>query len=199
MSEDNIEPEEVRMDGEVGVENGEGPSVRVFLLICIGGTGPELLGKTDKEEHVLPETVVAESEHIQESNGTQDGPEQIETTELNGESHDANHAIVLEDKAEEEGLLHPIPEFPISSPFLKFALEITPPSTPRDSSPMQQAIEKIHSTTVDEEPSSPVDRKEEDVLPPTSVCNFTPVDEPSREGNLLYNPNLIFRRGRASY
>jgi hypothetical protein len=127
-------------------------------------------------------------------------PEPIESNKVEGESHDENHAIVLDENKEEDEILQPTPEFPISNPLLKFMLELPPP-TPRDSSPMQQALKDMHPANVDEEPTSPVDRKEEDVMPPTSICNFIPanVDEPSRQGNLPTTQILNYRRGRASH
>jgi hypothetical protein len=164
-------------------------SVRVsrqVLLICVGGTGPELLGKTDVEEHVLPEVVIPDTEHTDESCKAQNVLEQTKPLENGEEEHDANHATASNVSTEEDLLLQPKPEISVANPLLKSVLEITPP-TPRDSSPMQQVIDSIHPSALDEEPTSPVDRKEEEVLHPTEVCDLMEIakdDEPSREGNL---------------
>jgi hypothetical protein len=164
-------------------------SVRVsrhVLLICVDGMGPELLGKTDAEEHVLPEVVIPDTEHTDESCEAQNVPEETKPVGNGEEEHDANHATAPNASTEEDFLLQPKPEIPVANPLLKSVLEITPP-TPRDSSPMQQVIESLHSSALDEEPTSPVDRKEEEVLHPTKVCDLMEIakdDEPSREGNL---------------
>jgi hypothetical protein len=163
-------------------------SVRVenVLLICVGGTGPELLGKTDVEEHVLPEVIIPDTKHIDEACEIQNVPELTKPMENGEEEHDANYATAPDESTEEDLVLQPKPEIPVANPLLKSVLEITPP-TPRDSSPMQQVIDSIHPSTVDEEPTSPVDKKEEEVLHPTEVCDLMEIakdDEPSREGNL---------------
>jgi hypothetical protein len=163
-------------------------SVRVsrnVLLICVGDTGPELLGKTDVEEQVLPGVVIPDTEHTDESAEIQNVPEHTKPVENGEEEHDANHAIAADESTEEDLVLQPKPEIPFANPLLKSVLEITPP-TPRDSSPMQQVIDSIHPSTL-EEPTSHVDRKEEEVLHPTEVCDLMEIakdDEPSREGNL---------------
>ena len=59
-------------------------------------------------------------------------------------------------------------------------MEITPP-TPRDSSPLQIAMDKIRSSKVDEYShlTSPTERKEGEVQLPTGVCEFSvpPADD----------------------
>ena len=77
--------------------------------------------------------------------------------------------------------------------------EITPP-TPRNSSPLQIAIDKIHPSKLDHDGhlTSPTERKEEEVQLPTGVCEF-PVapgvdsDTKSEEGtlNFLFLINVI--------
>ena len=68
----------------------------------------------------------------------------------------------------------------------------TPLPTPRPSSPLRIAIDSIHSTKPDEDshPTSPTERKEESVQPPTKVCAFPPISQAEEherhvEGNFL--------------
>ena len=71
-------------------------------------------------------------------------------------------------------------------------MEITPP-TPRDSSPLQIVVDKIHPSKVDEDGhlTSPTERKEEEVRLPTGVCEFSvpPADnddaKTEEKGNVL--------------
>ena len=76
--------------------------------------------------------------------------------------------------AEEAVLVHPTPQHAaLTNPLLKSVLEEMPP-TPRHSSPLQLALEQIHSSKVDDDPplTSPTERKEEGVQLPTKVCDF---------------------------
>jgi len=76
--------------------------------------------------------------------------------------------------AEETGLVHPTPQHAaLTNPLLKSVFDEMPP-TPRHSSPLQLALEQIHSSKVDDDPplTSPTERKEEGVQLPTKVCDF---------------------------
>jgi hypothetical protein len=76
--------------------------------------------------------------------------------------------------AEETVLVHPTPQHAaLTNPLLKSVLDEMPP-TPRHSSPLQLALEQIHSSKVDDDPplTSPTERKEEGVQLPTKVCDF---------------------------
>jgi hypothetical protein len=75
---------------------------------------------------------------------------------------------------EETVLVHPRPQHAaLTNPLLKSVLDEMPP-TPRHSSPLQLALEQIHSSKVDDDPplTSPTERKEEGVHFPTKVCDF---------------------------
>jgi hypothetical protein len=92
----------------------------------------------------------------------------------------------------EEEILHPEPTIAIANPWLKSALEDTPP-TPRDSSPLQIAIDSIHPSKVadDDHLTSPIERKEEDVQLPTEVCKFPLVSEHSVEAEINEKGKII--------
>jgi hypothetical protein len=86
--------------------------------------------------------------------------------------------------------LQPTPEKPLSLPFLKTSLlEVSPP-TPRDPSPVQAAMESL-SPARDDLPTSPTERKEEELQLPTDVCDFPVVshddkpDETPTQGNRI--------------
>jgi hypothetical protein len=76
--------------------------------------------------------------------------------------------------AEETVLVHPTPQHAaLTNPLLKSVLDEMPP-TPRHSSPLQLALEQIHSSKVDDDRplTSPTEKKEEGVQLPTKVCDF---------------------------
>jgi hypothetical protein len=93
---------------------------------------------------------------------------------------------------EEDILLHPEPTIAIANPWLKSVLEDTPP-TPRDSSPLQIAIDSIHPSKVadDGHLTSPIERKEEEVQLPTEVCEFPLVSKHSGEAEINEKGKII--------
>ena len=137
--------------------------------------GPELI-QTTEEEHVLQDTGTSDSQP-----GEKDTEQEV-AQEQNDANEDETAETDVHDgsgSTEEDLLLQPTP---ISNPLLKSVLDITPP-TPRDASPLQIAIERIHPPAVEGQTTSPVERKEEEVRLPTEVCEFPVIstDEESSE------------------
>ena len=136
---------------------------------------PELIQTADQEEHVLSipsipdppsETVSTDSQPVdQEKQTTQ---EKESTTDDSEETHVIDPTAGETEEEVQHEVFTPIP---ISNAFLKFALE-NPPPTPRNKSPGQILVEGIHSSFVDGEIGSPVERKEEEVKLPTEICEF---------------------------
>lgn len=146
--------------------------LRVMLMVV--HERPELI-QAVQDEHVLPstgipdlasETASVEPEPIpEEKQTTQEGKEVIKDDSVEEDVFDASG------ETEDEGQHEVFTPIPISNAFLKFALE-NPPPTPRNKSPGQIVVEGIHSSVVDGETRSPVERKEEEVQLPTEVCEF---------------------------
>lgn len=72
-------------------------------------------------------------------------------------------------------------------------MEITPP-TPRDSSPLQIAIDKIHSSKIDHDGhlTSPTERKEDEVRFPVGVCEFPVGPEGDSDAKMEEECNVFY-------
>jgi hypothetical protein len=184
-SEENIEntvapDKEVEMD-----ENGKSAWSGCFAdRRFLDEAGPKLHDKTD---------LGGEHEHdgvLSEEHNTEVTPENHEESAT--QDDEPTEAKTQPTGLEEDLLLHPKPEIALENPLLRSVMEITPP-TPRDSSPMQAAIDEIHPSKVDEDGhlTSPTERKEEEVQWPTGVCDFSvsPADnddtKTEEKGNFL--------------
>jgi len=137
---------------------------------------PELIQTADEQKHVLSETSIPDPPSETASTDPQPLEQENQTTQEEKESaiDDSEETHVIDQTAgeTEEEVQHEVfTPIPISNAFLKFALENAPP-TPRNSSPGQILVEGIHSSFVDGEIGSPVERKEEEVRLPTEICEF---------------------------
>lgn len=134
------------------------------LLIDIleAGTEHHLITEPKDEEEIVPSTELI---------AVKDGDSTFQHDEAKVDDSDAAEPT-------EEDILHPKPTIAMSNPLLKSVLEDTPP-TPRDSSPLQIAIDSIHPSKVEDDDhlTSPTERKEEEVQLPTAVCEFPLVSE----------------------
>ena len=134
---------------------------------------PELI-QTTEQEHVLQDTGVSDN-GPDEAGTEQEVP--IEDEKSKEDESVETEAVEPSGSTDEEVLSEPTP---ISNPFLTLVLDVTPP-TPRDASPLQLAIEEIHPSNVDEETTSPVERKEEEVGLPVEVCEFPVITNEEEE------------------
>jgi hypothetical protein len=155
------------------------------------GTGPELDSAAVTNDESQPITVPGKlDEPSISSTEDHDATESTQEEVLDPVDDEPTEVTPTAPLPTEEHL-QPTPEKPLSLPFLKTSLlEVSPP-TPRDPSPVQAAMESL-SPARDDPPTSPTERKEEELQLPTDICEFPVVshdDEPdetiAEEGNLI--------------
>lgn len=176
---ENIDNDHKR-DEEVGMD-GNGTLFRSGCFADPRLLGEDESGLTDTQMH---ENVLSD---VPESEVTAVAEEDLPTQAVEVESIE-NDSV---DPTDDDILIYPKPEIAITNPLLQSVLEISPP-TPRDSSPLQLAIDEIHPPKVDEDDhlTSPTERKEEEVQLPTGICQFplTPEDDDKMEEEEKRNP-----------
>jgi hypothetical protein len=135
------------------------------------------------------------SPELLESTPEADGGNQIATPEVKKESVlSVNPGASPEPKHVEETDasvvpssnlpgFEPRPEVTHVNFLTQYPLEM-PPSTPQPSSPLRIAIDSIHWTrhAEDNHTTSPTERKEEAVQPPTEVCGFVRISKAEEHG-----------------
>jgi hypothetical protein len=170
MSEENIESAAERVL-EPMENGGEFPFGRVFADRQ-GETGPELPDPPDLNEQGAQPTAISGKvdEPSVSSVEDHDTKETHSKEDLDSASHENIESASTALPAIKETLLQPTPEKPILSvklPLLEGSLP-----TPRDSSPVQTAMDQYVPEIVDH-PTSPTERKEDELQQPTGVCYFS--------------------------
>jgi hypothetical protein len=173
MSEENIESSAESVL-EPMANGGESPFRRVFADRQ-GETGPELPDPPDLNDQGAQPTAISGKldEPSVSSVEDHDTKETRSKEDLDSASHENFDSASTAFPDIKETLLQPTPEKPILSvklPLLEGSLP-----TPRDSSPVQTAMDQFVPEIVDH-PTSPTERKEDELQQPTEVCYFPVVN-----------------------